>query len=1088
MASVSFASETALPPSVPSPSLTIQDLRHALVTRLQRVPEYRFIQKEADRMGVKVYLFGGTAAAYAHYVKWDLLREMGDLRFQPDRFDYDFTHIYRSNQDLDIVVDGSAEQIKDLQIRLQEVFPHFQGAKEAWEVRSLREKVNGKMALLDNPDFLHQNTDSNSVGLIAINESNELLAVRDLREWDKSDSQFLKDIVSNQLHYYQSKLHPTTELARAGRNPEIFSVIRYLIKVVQFELDMNAEDLSQIQKVIEQFDPANLVGDTAYQTRWFENNSVKLIQNAVNIEYAWNLTEKFGLRKKLIALSNNAGTIGSMAWWLSREPLRSKAVGQGRGRSAKDLKIDVVAHETTSFSAYESITRAHTGEANVLISRENVPGETALLGEGFYTRVGRIGAKGTGLTVRFHLDPSAIDGIDFRYYPENDYVVVINKSALRVIPESLSLGPLEYFQMIDSFDHNEKGVLEKLKRRLANQVSLLSAKDLVELTDFLMGPATSSWTIPQLGANTPFIPHSIREVISSGIINLLPQVKAALFQRPDCEQGALSYYFLDYIQNSGQQNEVLMSELDQVLTKKAATIPRRKAIVVANKQPNFPKPIGKVIENGLIKKLPKLRNALLRRALQELKSPDWIWSELIAFVRRHQSAFAENSQTVEFEILYQQKMIMQLRIFGKVSLLSEARTELVEFVNSESFAQSDEAKELYTKLFLSPSLQGGFGGLNLYYQIQNPKVLAQIAKLVPSDKIDALVGPDHQIWRILDPFKEEIKQRLLTESEARSTFARLIRQQMAGIWTKSTYIQQTSVTPAPNAFYSLSAKVLEAKDFLSQFSTSEIFELLLISQFSHNPKFHQGFPSEITPLLQAEWDHRKRHPLSLETQTKISTILKMQFEFDLGYRLSQIIDPVIGRVMKPSDATMMQILYGDFNERVKALKTEMPLTALTVIELVFFGKLISKITKAPFDAFVDYQQAIIKKYLKLGSEALTIGPRAGEYVGGPKATSSLAMSILRSRDLFQACAKVPMEFAAFLLAYAEPSLLRANFPMDLATPEVGVVFEALKKAFETHPSLDYRIEASTEFIDPFLRLNKYNKRSETLPLCSEQLK
>ena len=30
-------------------------------------------------MGVKVYLFGGTASAFAHYVRWDLEREAGDV-------------------------------------------------------------------------------------------------------------------------------------------------------------------------------------------------------------------------------------------------------------------------------------------------------------------------------------------------------------------------------------------------------------------------------------------------------------------------------------------------------------------------------------------------------------------------------------------------------------------------------------------------------------------------------------------------------------------------------------------------------------------------------------------------------------------------------------------------------------------------------------------------------------------------------------------------------------------------------------------------------------------------------------------------
>src|SRR5207253_1978404 len=71
------------------------ELRNALSERRSRVPEFELIQKEAALRGLRVWLFGGTAAAFAHYVRWDLLREKGDSRFQPDRFDYDFTNIYR---------------------------------------------------------------------------------------------------------------------------------------------------------------------------------------------------------------------------------------------------------------------------------------------------------------------------------------------------------------------------------------------------------------------------------------------------------------------------------------------------------------------------------------------------------------------------------------------------------------------------------------------------------------------------------------------------------------------------------------------------------------------------------------------------------------------------------------------------------------------------------------------------------------------------------------------------------------------------------------------------------------------------------
>ena len=118
--------------------------------------------------------------------------------------------------------------------------------------------------------------------------------------------------------------------------------------------------------------------------------------------------------------------------------------------SAAETARNIVAHETRSFLAYESITRAHTGDPNVLISRSGRAGEFAIHGDGFYTQVGRTGAGGTGLTIRFHLAPSAREGTDFILAEKNAYVVVLNKAALKVIPESLNLSPVQYFEFLAS--------------------------------------------------------------------------------------------------------------------------------------------------------------------------------------------------------------------------------------------------------------------------------------------------------------------------------------------------------------------------------------------------------------------------------------------------------------------------------------------------------------------------------------------------------------------------------------------------------------------------------------------------------------
>jgi len=472
---VSKASETLV---------TAQEFSQALSANMTRVEEFRFIRQKADGMGVKAYLFGGTAAGFAHYVKWDLQRQKGDLRFLPDRFDYHYMEIYRSNQDLDIVIDGSPEQAWEFQKSLQSIFPHVQGAKPAWEVRLLRSKLGDKQALLGDPDFHNQHTDSNSTGLIEITSpQNGDWIVRDLRQWDEPDNHFLEDVLKGKLHYYFSAEHNATSRFKNGLNPPILSVIRYLTKAFQYELEIAPEDWTLLKKVIDEFHPAQ--GLSSYVFSWIERNGAKLFQNAVNVEYAWKTLNALGLRKKLVKMGN-ADSVGSMAWWLNKEPLQSFPVGSGGGRTAHELGIEIVGHETRNFEAYESITRAHTGEPNVFISRDDFSGETAALGNGFYTRIGHQGAVGRGFTIRFKVDPRARLGTDFKL--DGDYVIIKNKEIIRVIPESLHFSLVEYFEAMTNglkFSQSDLGVIAKLRRRIKTQFTSVTDDEFNKIQEIM---------------------------------------------------------------------------------------------------------------------------------------------------------------------------------------------------------------------------------------------------------------------------------------------------------------------------------------------------------------------------------------------------------------------------------------------------------------------------------------------------------------------------------------------------------------------------------------------------------------------------
>ncbi len=494
-----------------------------LAKRLDRVQEFAFLRAEAKRLGVRVYLFGGTAAGFAHYVKWDMLREGGDARFNPQRFDYDYTNIYRANQDLDIVLDGPESKAAELERVLAERYPHLQGEKSAWEIRLLREARGEKEAILDNPDFQLQHTDSHSTGLIEVSDpQGGDPIVRDVRSWSEKEPPFLRDVLDGKLTYYLSDKHDETKRFKEGKNPQIISVVRYLTKAFQYELKLRDEDVEAARKVIDAFDITGLPKD-GYVHQWLDKNAKKLIQNAVNIEYAVEMMDKLGLRRKLAA-GGGENVAGSLPWWMMKEPLTTKPFGTG-GKTAKDLGLDVVSHETDGYSAYESITRAHTGEPNALISRQNVAGEAAMYGPGFYTRRGRVGARGTGLTIRFKLHPDAREDVDFKIVT-GDYVLILNKAALEIVPESLSLSVPEYFALLASdrgLDHSDRGILERLQRRVRAKMNTITDDEYREIAktvrEAVAAKRGSSLVVQEwfaLPGHRPFSKAIVDEMISSG--------------------------------------------------------------------------------------------------------------------------------------------------------------------------------------------------------------------------------------------------------------------------------------------------------------------------------------------------------------------------------------------------------------------------------------------------------------------------------------------------------------------------------------------------------------------------------------------
>ena len=465
---------------------------------ISKVDAFESIASMARQRGLKLYLFGGTASTFANYVKWDLERSADASKFLPHRFDYHYTNIFRSNQDLDVVItraDGGAEsieQIQEFQKALEEGFPYFRGNQTAWEVRGLRTANGAKEALLNNPDFSNQNTDSHSTGLIELTDGRDDF-IQDLRDPGGEPPRFLKDVSAGRVTFYRSPKHFETKRAKEGLNPEIIGAIRYLTKLLQVDGEMDATSRAHIEQVVREFDPK--AERNSYVSRWVEKNAKKLFQNAVDLEAAWNLLEDLGLRQKLLEFNGNPQVTGSLSWWMNKEPLRSiphpnayplvakESTEEKRGKTAGELGITTVAHQTRHWESYEAITNSPGGKPNLFTSRDGKEGEAAVHGDGFYTLVGEKGAPRGGFTIRFSVDPAAVEGEDFLIH---DGIVVWRKSNhLSVQPESVFSDPIQAAELlIQSDTTNEKGLEKRLQSRFA--ATQFSEEDIKRIQQFFL--------------------------------------------------------------------------------------------------------------------------------------------------------------------------------------------------------------------------------------------------------------------------------------------------------------------------------------------------------------------------------------------------------------------------------------------------------------------------------------------------------------------------------------------------------------------------------------------------------------------------
>ena len=215
---------------------------------------------------------------------------------------------------------------------------------------------------------------------------------------------------------------------------EMAEGIQKLTAVFEEGGHLDPKELEKIHAIIQNFNPGQIKDEKLKE--WLKVHGKEMIADAKDLEYASNVLEQLGLRKKLIAIENNPTEVDSLAWWMNREPLRSYQVGRGRGRTAKQIAesmgLDriVLMHKSQSPDALERIRSS--GQTNVFVSRTGTSGEAAPYGNGFYTKRFKPGKDDPNLlkspqTVVEVLRPDAREGTDFHI--EGDYVVLQNKRA-----------------------------------------------------------------------------------------------------------------------------------------------------------------------------------------------------------------------------------------------------------------------------------------------------------------------------------------------------------------------------------------------------------------------------------------------------------------------------------------------------------------------------------------------------------------------------------------------------------------------------------------------------------------------------------
>jgi len=486
-----------------------KQLSQAVIERRKRVPAFKRLQDLALANGFRVGLMGGSASTFARYVKWDLERELGDKNIQPERFDYSFDSIYRTTQDLDLVIsniDGSPEDSEKINSFLESVSQLFPGLKV--DVHALKTSYTTKdfkprPALLSNEDFLNQHNDDMSLSVIELSESpTKANPLRDIPGGFKKGSLAIKALVRGSIEFLYSDKHEQTKYFKEGRNPAIFSVVRYLTKAFRYDLEIPESSWKKIRGIIDEFKISSIPA-SGYVRNWYELNVRKMLLQAVSKGRAWDTLESLQFRSKIIHDGKRSEEPDTAAWLMSREPLRGVRDRQNLPpiswplspkKLSDPLQVgDLISHGTPRADSWEALYADPRGTPNFLISQTQRPGMTAAAGNGVYFQKGTHGVNGFQAQVRLNETPTP--GVDYREGVLTNQYVFSNSSKMRMVYSGLPSDYGEILRLLMKLDpQKDAGIYGRLVLRIAYGADGFSEEKFVAA----MIPIIEAGELPQL--------------------------------------------------------------------------------------------------------------------------------------------------------------------------------------------------------------------------------------------------------------------------------------------------------------------------------------------------------------------------------------------------------------------------------------------------------------------------------------------------------------------------------------------------------------------------------------------------------------